>query len=159
MKTRFNSKKWLLVLLAPLFINGVCTKNDDIATPVPLPTADQYVTWRFTNNNGSLSNPPDTLYSERVSNTTQVYGRNANYGSTCLIHFDGQATTGTYPAKYFDIYTNGRYYVQGTSPVQITVTNYGNVGQYLTGTYSGALKDSATSVLTSVSGEFKIKRR
>lgn len=154
MKSTLKIRKWWLLLFAPLFINGVCNKdNDDV-------TADQYVKWQIPGYNGSLTVPPDSLDFDRYSGTTtSIFGLN-NSGSTIFsVSFDGAQVAGTYPSNYFSVFTDGRYYVQSGTPLQINVTNYGSAGQYVTGTYSGTVKDSTASSIISVNGEFRVKNR
>lgn len=156
MKINFTFKKWWLFLLAPMFISAMCNQdNDDLLTP----TGDQYLTWNLSNQNGSVSTPPDSIGMARQGNATIVYGSNGNSSTNFYISFNGSQTSGNYPSTEFLIYAGGKYYVQASAPVQISVTNYGSIDQYIIGTYNGNVKDSTTSSVLAVSGQFKIKNQ
>jgi hypothetical protein len=154
--TSFARKFWLL-LLAPLFIQGVCNKdNNDLEQP----NADEFVTWKISGANGSLTVAPDSLSMYRWGTSTAIYGTtqwNSTSPAYFALSFDGPEQSGTYQATEFMVVAGGKYYVPASAPLQVNVTNYGSTGQYMVGTYNGAVKDSATSATLSVSGSFKIK--
>ena len=157
MKTKPNLKIWSLLFFIPVFIFGVCSKEDEELKTL---TSDQYVTWKITGANGYLQIPNDTLNINYFGGSTSIFGVTPPPGSTSFsISFTGQQQAGIYAANYFYVYTNGRYYVPTASPIQINVTNYGASGQYVTGNYSGSVKDSTTSATMPVSGEFRIKNK
>jgi hypothetical protein len=157
MKSKLLSKKWWLLLLIPVFSNGICNRsNDDVIAP---PSGDQYVTWSIAGANGNLSSPPDSIGMVRQGNTTVIFGMNANNSTNFYAAFARAQAAGTYPSSDILIYTNGRYYVQTGTPVQVNVTNYGAQGQYITGTYSGNVKDSTAGTTVAISGQFKVKNK
>jgi hypothetical protein len=157
MKKKLLIKNLWLLLLTPFFIQGVCNKDND---DVEAPNSDQYVTWQISGANGNLKLPADSLDFYWMGNGTAIYGMTKPVPTTAFaIVFGGQQQTGTYAASNFAIYSGGKYYVPTSTPLQVNVTSYGGVGQHVMGTYSGNVKDSATSAIIPVSGEFRIKNK
>jgi hypothetical protein len=142
----------VLSVLSFLIIAAACSKDND--NP-----GDEYVTWNMSANNGGLSNPPDSLTMYRWSNETSVYGMSQSGDTYFELTFPGAQAAGTYTASSFLVRVNGNYYVPATTPVQVNVITYGTSGQYLIGTYSGTIKDSATSSNAVVTGTFRVKNQ
>lgn len=158
MKFNLSHRKWWLLLLIPAFSNALCNRdNNDV--PVPPPAGDQYVTWSISGANGNLSSPPDSIAMIRQGNATIIYGMNSNSRTNFYVGFTGAQSTGTYSSSDIYIFNGSEYYSQTSTPVQINVTNYGAPGQYITGTYSGNVKDSTTRTTIAISGQFKVKNR
>ena len=149
------SNSWLLFV--PLFIFGVCNKEGDESS---IPTSDQYVTWNMSGASGFLQVPTDSLDFYYTGFSTAIYGMTKPTPNTSFgISIVGSQQSGRYSADYFSVYASGKYYVPTTTPLQVNISNYGASGQYGTGTYSGMVKDSATSAIISVNGEFRIRNR
>lgn len=159
MKYSFSSGKWWLLLLIPVFSKAICNKDNTDAPQPPPPSGDQYVTWSIAGANGNLSSPPDSISMVRQGNATIIYGMNSNNSTNFYVGFTGAQSTGTYSSSDILIFTGGKYYAQTSTPVQINVTNYGAPGQYITGTYSGNVKDSTAGTTLAVSGQFKVKSK
>lgn len=151
MKRTLNSALILFSLLA-IVLAVACSKDN--SNP-----ADEYITWYMTDNNGTLSNPPDSLSMYRWSNETAIYGMSQSGIAYFEITFSGAQSPGVYPASSFLVRVNGKYFVPTASPVQVTVQTYGNAGDYLFGTYVGTAKDSTTSTSVAVRGTFRIKNK
>lgn len=156
----------LLLFGASLFIKAGCSKSsDDVATTPALPNADQYITWNVNNSNGSLQSPNDSIFYQLNSGTTVFLGQtpyNATSQGGVYAAFNG-TTTGSFNFSQLNIYANNHYYVPTATPVQVNVTTYGTLGQYVIGSYSGLVKDSVygqtgTSNTYSIQGNFRIKR-
>jgi hypothetical protein len=143
----------LLLLLSPIFIQGVCSKED-----APSPSAsDQFVTWTINGIQGRLATPVDSISQFIQGNATYVYGMTKPTPITAFgVAFEGIGP-GTYPARYYGVFVGGKYYVPSTTPVQVVVTAYGSSGQFIEGTYSGNVRDSLTSAVLPVSGSFRVK--
>lgn len=157
MKTARKFKSWWLLIVLPVLTQGMCNKD---AEDGDRPDADQYVTWKIAGASGSLSVPTDSLdfYYNGVS--TAIYGMTKPTPATSFgISFVGAQQSGTFTADYFQVYTGGKYYVPTSTPLQVSVTTYGPTGQYVIGTYSGQVKDSSSSAIIPVAGEFRIKNR
>lgn len=155
-------KKFLSGLLALFFcgilIQAGCSKEDDVVQAAPPPNADQYITWKIGNTQGFLASPSDTLWISKFQFAqTVIFGSTADYSSSVYASFDA-VTAGSFPA-YVNIFTGNKYYVSGYTPSQISVNSFGNIGGYVTGSYSGTLKDSTGTATFSATGTFKLKRR
>lgn len=158
MKTFTLKGKILLVLVAPLFMYNVCGKHDPIELP-DFPNTDEYFTWRIPGYNGNLTAPPDSILYSRTSNTNIFVAYNSSGSVNSYVSFDGAQTAGTYSSSNFIIYTSGKYYVPGSSPIQINVSVFGTAGQPITGSYAGTVRDSTTSATQTVTGNFKVKNQ
>jgi len=155
----FLIKRWWLLLVAPLLMQNVCGKHDD-GIDISLPNADEYVTSNTTVVNGNLTSPADSLGVFRTGNRTSLYGMSRPTATTYIeISFDGPQQNGNYLATNFVVVAGGKRYFPAPTPVQVNVTSYGSIGQYIVGVYSGNAKDSATSAIVPVSGFFRIKNK
>ena len=155
-------KKILSGLLALFFcgilIQAGCSKEDDVVQVTPPPNADQYITWKIGNTQGFLASPSDTLWISKFPLAqTVIFGSTADFSSSVYANFDG-ITAGSFPA-YVNIFTGNKYYVSNNTPAQISISSFGNIGGYVTGSYSGTLKDSTGTATFSATGAFKLKRR
>ncbi|MDQ3550072.1 MAG: hypothetical protein M3413_00930 [Bacteroidota bacterium] len=154
MKNYRSGKFWLLLLLAPFFIQGVCNKdNEDLENP----NEDEYVTWNISGANGSLSSTTDSLGFYKQDNSSSMYGMTkTNPRSSFDLSFNG-LTKGTYPAEYFNVSADGKNFTSSSTPLQVNISTYGSSGGYVTGTYNGNIQDAATSAIIAVNGKFHLK--
>jgi len=91
---------------------------------------------------------------------TVIFGSTPTYSSSVYASFNGIAS-GTFYA-YMNVFTGNKYYVSANTPTQhtqVTISSFGNIGGYVTGSYFGTLKDSTGTGTFSASGTFKLKRR
>jgi hypothetical protein len=157
---RSTMKNFLSGLLALFFcgllIQAGCS-NDDAVIVNPPPNADQFITWKIGNTQGFLASPADTLWATTSFGPTVIFGNTPNFSSSVYASFNG-STAGSFPA-YVNILTGGKYYVYGNTSSQLSISSFGNVGGYVTGSYSGTLKDSTGTGTFSATGTFKLKRR
>ncbi|HEX6333407.1 MAG TPA: hypothetical protein VFZ78_04215, partial [Flavisolibacter sp.] len=100
----------------------------------------------------------DTIGARRDGNITTLYGSKSGGHPILYSRFTGDATTGTFPMHYMSLFVNSKYYVSTSTPLQVFVTAYGNAGDYISGSYSGAMKDSIGTQTYNINGVFKIKR-
>jgi hypothetical protein len=71
----------------------------------------------------------------------------------------GLSAAGTYSPSYFNMRISGHNYANsGSSTLQVTITDFPAVNQFITGTLSGTVYDSVASALTPLSGSFRIMR-
>jgi len=150
-----------MVFTASLFIKAGCSKSSDDVDVAPPSNADQYVTWNINGNKGYLATPSDSLYLNTDYGFTLLLGNTA-YNATNSIGFYAStsgAAAGTFPANSMVIYTNNKYYVSTATAPQISISTFGTTGQYVSGTYTGVLKDSTSTSTYPISGTFKVKRR
>ncbi len=75
MKNYRSGKFWLLLLLAPFFIQGVCNKdNEDLQSP----NEEEFITWKISGTNGSLNSTTDSLTFYKEDNSSAMYGMTKN---------------------------------------------------------------------------------
>ena len=71
----------------------------------------------------------------------------------------GLSAAGTYTPANFNMRTTGHNYANsGGSTLQCTISDFGAVNQFITGSLTGTVYDSTAQALTSMSGSFKIIR-
>jgi len=71
----------------------------------------------------------------------------------------GLSAAGTYTPDYFTMYQGShKYGMGGGSTLQCTISDFGAVNQFITGTLSGNIYDSTASALTPLTGSFRIMR-
>ena len=141
-----------------LLIQAGCSKEDDVIQADPPPNSDQYITWKIGNTQGYLASPSDSLWISNAFGPTLIFGSTPDNSSAVYAQFNG-ATTGAFHASYVNIYTNHKHYVSAGMHTQINITTFGHVGEHVTGSYSGTLKDSTGTTTFSATGNFKLKRR
>lgn len=135
--------------LSAVYINS-CNKNNTLLPPATLST-DEFIKYNINGTNYSFITPADTVFSANVLNnpqpppTTLVYANRipnstvdyANIqfertgvipGSTPLLSFFASQQTGFYPIV-----------TTSASPIRITITEYGNLGEYIAGHFSGLM--------------------
>lgn len=143
---------FLLLCVISLFVKAGCSKDDEIED-LPAPTADEYITWNFGANQGLLTEPSNTVSASSMFGNTFVGGGNGS-GSTCGLYFTGTGT-GTFPAQ-IQLQIGSKEY-GSNAPTNVTVTQFGTVGGYIQGSYSGRLKDTVTAEIFDVRGLFRAK--
>ena len=153
--TKFLCRAFALLLVSPFFMAGFCSKDDAPAIPA---NATQYFTYDIMGIKGQVSSPTDSLSMSTISNKTTFFGNTVGSSVTAnyRLVFPG-TTVGTYQLSECLIYISGHYFVSTPTPITINVSSFGGVGSYVTGTYSGEIKDSTSGKTYAASGEFKIK--
>ncbi len=118
---------------------------------------------------GATYNYTDSLEALRYSGAgsnyvTQINKTIYNSSSNFRMSLNG-SSIGTYTtvnnASSFAITINNNFYSNNTTNnVYINVSEYGTVGQYVAGTFSGTLADSLSPIQgSSISGSFRVKRK
>lgn len=158
MKYSIPAQRLLLILVAPLFIYGLCNSDDGPELP-DNPNTDEYFTWRIPGYNGNLTSPPDSVTYTRINNNNIFVAYNSSGSLNSYVSFTGAQTTGSFSTNQLIIYTNGKYYVSSTSPIAVDVTTFGGPGQHILGSYAGTIRDSANSNTFSVTGNFKVRNQ
>lgn len=147
-----------------------CSKNSSQA-PVVLST-EEFIRYSVNSTNYSFIKSSDKLFSANYLDnpqpppTTLVYGEripNPSGGATVNIHFERTGVTlGSTPIlKFFytqqtDIYP---YYTSSASQVLISITEYGNVGEYIAGNFSGLFIGPApNNNQYNITCSFRVKR-
>jgi hypothetical protein len=151
----------LMVFTASLFIKAGCSKSSDDVGSEPPPNAEEFITWNINGNKGYLATPADSLYFSTTFGSSVFFGNTAWTAPHSISFYAivDAAATGNFPIAQMGIYTNDKYYISTSTPSQISISSFGAAGQFVTGTYTGTLKDSTSKSTYSVSGNFKVKRK
>jgi hypothetical protein len=146
----------LLLLLSPFFMAGFCSKDDALATVIE--NNEQYFTYNINGVDGHVSTPQDSLGMSTSNNQTKFQGftKTSTLTANYRMSFPG-STAGDFQANECVIYVSGRYFVSTPSPINIKISSFGGLGSFVTGTYSGSIKDSTSGKTYTASGQFKIK--
>lgn len=146
----------LFLLISPFFMAGFCSKEDKL-TPV-IENNEQYFTYSINGVDGSVSTPKDSLGMTTSNNFTKFQGftKTSTLTANYRMSFAGSAV-GDFQANECVIYVSGRYFVITPSPINIKISNFGGLGSFVTGTYSGPIKDSTSGKVYNANGQFKIK--
>ena len=158
--TKLVYKIFAVLIISPFLMSGFCVK--DKSEPItPIDNGGQFFTWNILGQSGQIDESPgDSLGMKIVSDTTVIYGTRktntltANYRLT----FPG-TKIGNYKASEFLIYASGRYLVATSKPIDISISSYGGPGSFVTGSYSGPIKDSTSGITITATGEFKVKNK
>lgn len=156
MKSVVHLKLVLLLLISPFFMAGFCSKEDKL-TPV-MENNEQYFTYSINGVDGSVSTPKDSLGMSTANNFTKFQGlsKTATLTANYKMSFTG-SSVGDFQANECVIYVSGRYFVSTAAPINIKISNYGGLGSFVTGSYSGQIKDSTSGKVYNANGQFKIK--
>lgn len=156
MKSAVHLKLVLLLLISPFFMAGFCSKEDKL-TPV-MENNEQYFTYSINGVDGSVSTPKDSLGMSTANNFTKFQGlsKTATLTANYKMSFTG-SSVGDFQANECVIYVSGRYFVTTAAPINIKISNYGGLGSFVTGSYSGQIKDSTSGKVYNANGQFKIK--
>jgi hypothetical protein len=146
----------LFLLISPFFMAGFCAKEDKL-TPV-IENNEQYFTYSINGVDGSVSTPKDSLGMTTSNNFTKFQGftKTSTLTANYRMSFAGSAV-GDFQANECVIYVSGRYFVITPSPINIKISTFGGLGSFVTGTYSGPIKDSTSGKVYNANGQFKIK--
>ncbi len=166
-------RKYIFVLASALLTIGIisCSKSENNTPPVVLST-DEFVKYTVNGVSFSFIRPADSLFSaDQLDNpppppTTLVYATRipTQWLDFVAITFErtgvGQGSTPilrSFFTKQTDIYPQN---ITSTNPIPITITEYGNVGEYISGNFSCLLKGPPPSNNQyNVTLNFRVKRK
>ena len=145
---------------APVTITLAATVAAGNVTACGTVIQTSFINYSIDGNNFSLTAPPDSLgaYLLNATQGTTVSGFKLQGTNNQFINFRFMNTTsapGSYPLVSYN--SNGIDSARITTPIPVTVTAYGNSGQFIEGNFTGTVLDRANAnrVLTV---SFKVKR-
>lgn len=167
-----NLTKAIIVVLISLSFTSLvsCKKNDEKAAIVL--SQDEYIYYSVNGTDYSFLKPADTVfadtltetstfflaskvYGDRIPSTTADFARivyaqtNIGLGSQQQLALFAVAQTEVYP-----------YYATAAAPIFVHITEYGNVGEFVAGNFSGLITGAAPGNLQyNVTCNFRVKRR
>lgn len=122
-------------------------------------TIDQYISITVDGQTYRVSSPPDSVSYWMSGSYTNFWGTPAigSQGITVGFQVQNLSGAGTFPAYGFYLNGTGRgFYQNGT--MQCTVSQYGNIGEFILGSLSGSLRDSIAQANYPMTGSFKVRR-
>ncbi len=140
---------------------SVTTGHVDVGTLSACPSGggggstNQFVTFSFNNQTYTINSPPDLVsyFSGAVTSYSNI--------SHEAVQFDipGINGTGNYTPTYFHMFTGAELVgLAGANQLTVTVTGFGPINQFITGTVSGNVLDSTTNAVYPMTGSFKLTR-
>jgi hypothetical protein len=124
--------------------------------------ASQYINFSFGNTNINFIPPTDSLTAFWNGTATtfnawrKVFIDTATYQNLNL-YFGGK-TTGVYPIGAFELRDLRGILYSKTAPLNIIITEYGNVNEFIAGSFSGGFKENRTGIIDTGTFNFRIKR-
>ena len=110
----------------------------------------------------------DTVMTYKTSDLFMIEGERKSFaGAYCAIWIRDFERTGDYPAHQMELGTgtgsadakDTAYYSSSRTPITLTVTTYGAIGEYIEGRFSGVMYPSSGSDPIPASGTFRVKRK
>ena len=130
----------------------------------------QYIYYTIGTRVVNFVSPADSFLTTRHDTTTyvtafpQVYTDSSSWNYTSF-NFHGLAAPGTYllPANTFYVQKGitpsaGSWEYMLVSSVMVTITEYGGIGQYITGSFSGLMRDHVTQATANGTCTFRLRR-
>jgi hypothetical protein len=122
-------------------------------------SVDQLMSVSFNGANYNLIGPPDSFYYSTQGTVTSFAENRMGPGSRLTIGFGILNLTGvgSYPCQNFQLISGTKYYSSSQSaPIQCSISSFGAVGGYVSGTFTGSVTDSTSTY--PLTGNFTIKR-
>jgi hypothetical protein len=122
-------------------------------------TTDQFVNYTLNGVNYAFTSPNDSFSWFKIDSisfqSNYLRTMNANQTSYLSIYYYGGTTTGSFTGDLG--IENGSNKYEGTG-VSIVITQYGNIGQFITGTFAGNVLLGGTGSPIPATGSFKVRR-
>jgi hypothetical protein len=130
----------------------------------------EYINFIIGGNPQSFLSPVDSFTTYRQSTTTNISAYSRNYTDSISwqytsLSFSGVTAPGTYSfGSNTFIVTKGIYPAAGSreynldAATTITITEFGNTGQYIAGSFSGTMRERYTNVLVTGTCNFRVRR-
>jgi hypothetical protein len=130
---------------------------------------DQFINCKVGNDTFSFVPANDTLSSYRHENSITGIGAQRKQINSQIdpvnfqyitFEFDGPAAPGTYSTNFILLFrgspSNLEYLID--DPMTITITEYGNPGEFVAGTFTGTMRERFTNNFVSGTCSFRVKR-
>jgi hypothetical protein len=124
-------------------------------------SSDEFINLSFNGQTYSFTNPPDAFSYDAGSSIYASSSSPVSKGFYMYMYSSAINGTGTFTPTWLSVnYGNFRggsnEYAQ--TPATMTVTDFGPVNGFVTGTFGGTIADSTTLQVYPLSGSFKVKR-
>ena len=161
-----------LFLIALFFLSLVSCQKNHVEEIISTPSLDEYVNYTVNGTAYSFLMPADNIIADTsAENTTffpgsSVYAQripftnadnaNISYNKTNIAVGSSQQLA-LFAVPQTEIYP---YYANSVNPIFIHITEYGNVGEFIAGNFSGTITGSAPgNIQYDVTCSFRVKRR
>jgi hypothetical protein len=163
-------QKWRLAITV-VFISLVSCKKNDSGEMITNP-ADEYINYTVNGTAYSYVKPADNLFADTLPEiqsfipVSSVYGNRiapANTDAVRISYNKSNAAAGSmqqltlFATPQTEIYP---YFASAASPVFVTITEYGNAGEFIAGNFSALLTGaSPANIQYNIICSFRVKRR
>jgi len=124
----------------------------------------QYINYTIGGNAQNFVSPADSFATYRQNPTTTIqafpkaFTDSASWQYTSF-GFDGVTSPGTYALSPSFIVSKGFHVEYAASgPITVTITEFGSTGQYISGSFSGTMRERYTAAIVSGSCNFRVRR-
>jgi len=125
----------------------------------------QYINYTIAGNVQNFVSPADSFFTSRQNPTTsiqaypKVFTDSASWQYTSF-GFDGITAPGTYTLTPSSLIVTKGFHLQynDAGPMTVTITEFGSTGQYISGSFSGTMREFYTNATASGSCNFRVRR-
>jgi hypothetical protein len=157
-----------LVLFVVAF-NGYRCQKDAGGSAGQLDPSDQYIKYTIAGITQNFLTPADSFRTVRQNSTTIIFAHPNNFTDSASwqytsFNFTGATAPGTYtlsPSTFIvtkGIWPQSNIQYNDGGTITITITEFGNTGEYIAGTFTGPLKAWSNNAIVTGSCEFRVKR-
>lgn len=159
-----SSPRFHLPLLLTLVSLLVISCNRNVDNPDLRPNSAQYINYTIGGNTINFNPVDDSVFCRRIGTDANFMGYkkvfdSASYRYTSF-NINSLAAPGTYNINTGSLIVtksfNLDYNMEGT--LSVTISEYGNPGEYVAGTFSGNFREFYTNALRTGTCSFRIKR-
>jgi hypothetical protein len=153
---------------ASLLLNTSCQKEDNkVEDEIYIPKADQYLTWNFDASTDSIIIPRDSMWVKKEEGVIFIQAIDSlakvttPYASkSCWLAFreeEGGSLNFLSLGFLFNNVNYSDYYTQFQEGITVRITEYGDSTEYISGIYSGMIRDSLDLSEHPIRGAFRVK--
>lgn len=122
-------------------------------------STDEFVNYSISGTSYAFTSPNDNFKWYYIDSLTMrsnyMSATNASQSNYLTLFYDGGTVSGTFPGDVTVSHGTSKY---ESSTISITITQYGNVGQFITGTFTGTVLLGGTGSPLPLTGSFKVRR-
>jgi len=129
----------------------------------------QYIRYTVGGITQNFLSPADSFRTVRLNSTTTVFAHPHNFTDSASwqytsFNFSGVTSPGTYVLDHSSfiltkgIWPGSNFEYNDDPVINITITEFGNTGEFIAGSFTGTLRNHWTSAVVTGSCDFRIKR-
>lgn len=141
---------------SPVIVNVTNVNVSGVIVQACGVSANEFINYTFDSTNVSFT---DSLFcSKDTAGVTTITSYKTNNKNKFWLDIN-QSTLGTYPVRFLTVGKDNLSYSASGSAAYVTITEYGSVGNFVAGTFTGNVRLSTNSQnIKPISGSFRIKR-